>query len=201
MNKKIDLLRKYLYQFLGLQLYDTIYMDNTPIWLILVLSCLPAGVTGFVVWTIVKKFFDNQEVRMFSETMRTLKKDVLPLRLQAFERLTLLLERMNPASLVSRLKNNASSAYELQQIFVQEVRAEFDHNLTQQVYVSHEIWIQIVNAREQLIKSIHLANNQLPQGASNIDLCRALLENADSESVRSIQIAQMAIKEEVRLLF
>lgn len=99
----------------------------------------------------------------------------ITMRLQAFERLTIFLERINPYSLVVRLNSTGESATELQYELIQTVRQEFEHNVSQQIYVSPEAWELVKNAKEEIIQIINNVANSLPLTASSLDLSQALM--------------------------
>ena len=101
--------------------------------------------------------------------------DGLSLQLQAYERLVMLAERMSPRQLVRRLAQADSPARELQMSILQVIATEFDHNLSQQVYVSSSAWESICNAREQQVSLINDLTDRLPEGASASELGRSLV--------------------------
>ena len=80
----------------------------------------------------------------FDELQSTLKqknqKELLPIKLQAYERIILLLERSNPNNLIPRLSQKEMNATVLQHLLIKEIRQEFNHNLAQQIYLSNEAW-------------------------------------------------------------
>ncbi len=100
----------------------------------------------------------------------------LPLRLQAYERLTLLLERISPNSLVARNSQANLSVTDMQMLLIANIRQEFDHNLTQQLYVSNELWTVIKSVVEEMISTVNGLAGQLSEEDSGNVLCRALLE-------------------------
>jgi hypothetical protein len=99
-----------------------------------------------------------------------------PLKLQAYERLILLADRIALPNLISRVNQPGLNVREMQNLLVQTVRQEFDHNITQQIYVSAEAWDAIRNLKEQNLLIINQVSSFLPETASGQDLNKALLE-------------------------
>lgn len=113
-----------------------------------------------VVMTIVGFFFffsgnknDNQ-----SNTGNKRKSDVvIPLKIQAYERLVLYLERIRFSVLVKRVFMPGMSRADLQFALIQNVQDEFEHNLAQRLYVSEPTWFNVVIIKDEVLKSINAA--------------------------------------------
>lgn len=98
------------------------------------------------------------------------------LRLQAYERLVLLVERIRPSALLVRLHDPLLKATEFQDLLLKEVRNEFEHNISQQLYVSDGAWKMMKQLREDTITLICNASKQLPEGATSLDYAKTMLE-------------------------
>ncbi len=98
------------------------------------------------------------------------------LQLQAYERLTLLTDRIAIPNLISRISHTGMSAAEMQFVLTKTIRDEFDFNITQQIYVTAETWKAVKNLRETNLLIINQVANSLPQDATALDLNRALLQ-------------------------
>ncbi len=103
---------------------------------------------------------------------------VSKLRLQAAERFSLYLERINPGRLVMRLHRNGMSATMLQNEMLRTIREEFDHNLSQQIYISEGSWELIKNAQIEMIKFINATGHGMERDASGLDFGDKLLKAA-----------------------
>jgi hypothetical protein len=101
--------------------------------------------------------------------------ETLPLRLQAYERLLLYLERISPTQLINRTRVEDMTVPELQMAMVATIRMEFEHNLTQQLYISADAWEMIRNVTEESITIINNIAGHLPTDGTGNDLSRALL--------------------------
>lgn len=99
-----------------------------------------------------------------------------PLRLQAYERLVLLCERISLPSLISRVSLPGVSAREMQRMLIESIKQEYEYNVTQQVYVSQVAWDSVRNLRDQTMLIINQVANMLPPDASSADLNKQLLE-------------------------
>ena len=122
--------------------------------------------------------------------------------MQAYERLALMVERISPASLIPRVKTSNMSARELQIALIENVRQEFEHNLSQQIYVSPTLWKLINNLKEEIIKMIMKIGTTLPEDASASEMSKAIFEfiiNMKSEFPTS-QILDL-LKQEVKELY
>src|ERR1700755_1088422 len=97
---------------------------------------LPSTIVFLAVYFVLKKHLDVQLKSQVITGRQGQQGTVLPIRLQAYERMVLLLERITPQNLVMRVNNNNATAGQMHQELLASIRAEFEHNLTQQVYIS-----------------------------------------------------------------
>jgi len=124
----------------------------------------------------------------------------LPLRLQAYERLVVFIERISPEQLVYRLGKIDLLASELYALMVQDIREEFAHNVSQQIYVSQVAWDAVVHAKEYMISQLNLLIGQLPAEARSADLCRQLLSHYLQQQPSPLQVALDVLRKEARKL-
>lgn len=137
---------------------------------------VPALVVFLTTWMIMRIHYQNEENRRRTEVAMAGQKTILPIRLQAYERLALLLERISPESIIMRQNLSNMTARQLQSELLSSIRAEFDHNLSQQVYISHEAWERIKNARSTIISLINTAAQQIEPNASAYSLSQKILD-------------------------
>jgi hypothetical protein len=133
-------------------------------------------------------------------TTATDKFDSMPLRLQAYERLVLLTERVSLPNLISRLNQPGISAHEMKIILTENIKQEFEYNSTQQLYVSQEGWDSIRNLKEQNIMVINQVSNSLPPTASSSDLNKKILEVLMSQSVSLHEMVLQVLNHEAKKL-
>ncbi|MCS6990666.1 MAG: hypothetical protein NZL95_02265 [Chitinophagales bacterium] len=163
---------------------------------------VPSVVVFLTAYLLLKLFLDGERERKELEVRAARYKDSLPIRLQAYERLTLFLERINPTSLLQRVNKPGMSALELQRALIVNIRVEFEHNLSQQIYVSPEAWMQLVQVKEELISIINRVASELPDTATGKDLARALLEYfIKTEAAVPTQRALDTLKAEVKKIY
>lgn len=123
-----------------------------------------------------------------------------PIRLRGCERLTLLLERITPEHLLMNVDISTLSIPQLQRQLLQTVRLEFDHNLSQQVYVSDETWAAIVLAKEETLRFINAAVSQLPPESNTLQYAQLLITAYNTNGVTPTQRALELLKEETRTM-
>ncbi len=128
-------------------------------------------------------------------------KIILPLRLQAYERFVLFLERIHPSNLVMRLNSPELTALQLQSLLARTIREEFEYNLSQQLYVSQHSWEVIRNAKEETISMINQASAKMIETAHASDLVKEIFELSVSRGKLPIDLALEEIKTELQRLF
>jgi hypothetical protein len=173
---------------------------NDPIVQILV-ALLPSVVVFLTAFYLIKQFMGGRSAERMLELKRDDHKHVLPLRLQAYERVALYLERIQPGALVLRVHKSHMDARDLHAELVVTVREEYEHNVTQQIYVSDRAWGKVKQAKDETIRLINLSYEQVGGGSSATDLSRKVFENVAKLSHTPSQEALVVIKEEVRRLF
>ena len=132
-------------------------MDVTKI-IELLAYTLPALITGVVAYYFFELHTKNEEGRRRYLLNKEAQKDALPLRLQAFERMTLYLERINPTKLLIRITPISSNKNDYENYIISQIEQEFEHNLSQQIYMSNDCWTIIVTAKNATIQMIRKAN-------------------------------------------
>ena len=115
---------------------------------------LPAVVTGLVAMYFFKNFMANENNRRNFLLRKETQKEALPLRLQAFERLTLFLERISLNKLLIRIKPTGKDPEKYSHKLIGIVEQEFEHNLAQQIYVSETAWKAVVTSKNLIVKII-----------------------------------------------
>lgn len=128
-------------------------------------------------------------------------KEMLPIRLRAYERLTLLLERTEPEHLLRDIDLSSLTVQQLSTLLIQKIRQEYDHNLTQQIYVSEGAWERIVNARDQMILFVSTTCRQFPADTPAVEAAKRMLEAYNINGETPDQEALRKLKAEARELF
>ncbi len=102
--------------------------------------------------------------------------ETLKLRLQAYERITLLTERISLQNLLSRINNSGLSCRQMQISLIDSIKQEYEYNLSQQIYVSPEVWRAVNNLKEQNIYVVNQLASALPAHASAMDLNKHIID-------------------------
>ena len=139
---------------------------------------LPALMVFLTAFFVLKSYLENEQKKKELDSRFEQKRFSLPIRLQAYERLALFLERINPESIVLRMNQVGMSSKELQALLLQTIRMEFEHNLSQQVYISNQAWDMVKNAKEDVIRLINTAGVSMQPNATAIDLSTAIFEES-----------------------
>lgn len=162
---------------------------------------LPASIVLYAVYMMVRSFI-NKEVELKKLEVRSRSiETILPNRLQAYERICLFLERISPPNLLLRINNPMYSARELHKILLDEVRNEYNHNVSQQIYMSEEVWNMVRNAKEDLVIMINEASSQVSAEATGLDLSRKIFELTLEKNVEPISHALSELKKEIQQTF
>ncbi len=124
--------------------------------------------------------------------------ETIKLRLQAYERLTLYTERAALKNLVVRMHTENTSARDFQLALMQTLNSEYEYNVSQQIYVSPELWKAITKLRDQNIFIINQVAGTLPVSATSLDLSRALLDYASNTNAEISKIVLDALQYEAK---
>jgi hypothetical protein len=153
-------------------------------------------VTGVVALYSFNTFLKNDENKRRFILKRENQKQALPLKLQAYERLSLLIERINPTKLLIRVAPLNADKIEYQNLLIQHIEQEYEHNLTQQIYVSDECWTMLLSAKNTIIQNIR--KTALRVDVDNADQLRETILTSlfNDESVSNIAIS--FLKSEVK---
>jgi len=162
---------------------------------------LPAGLVIYGMYIITVSFLKKDREGKLIELKTKNTDTVLPIRLQAGERICLLLERITPNNLVRRVNDGSYSARELHQVLLSEVREEFNHNLSQQLYFSDETWESVKKAVEDIITMINRASQDLNQEARGIELAKRIFQLSLEQRMDSVTRALKMVKSEIRIYF
>ena len=143
-------------------------MDTSTTVLALIILLLAIALIAFVIKQKSKSSHPVASEAIDSST-RTL-------RLQAYERLTLLVDRIALPNLISRVNQTGVSAKEMQMLLTRGLKEEYDYNITQQIYVTSDAWDAVKNLKEQNMLVINQLASALPPNATGLDLNKLLLE-------------------------
>lgn len=162
---------------------------------------VPALVVFFTAYYMMNIVLRRTLIEKKTEFALKSSKVVTPARMQAYERMILFMERISPDNMLMRTLKPKMSAKELQRTLLSEIRREFDHNLSQQLYLSDEIWETIKSAKESLVKLINSAGIKIHAEANGMELSKAILDMYTQAETPPVQAAISMLKKEFRNAF
>jgi hypothetical protein len=175
---------------------------NIPYFLTLVaILAIGGSITVAFAWYLIRNKVQKYFQLKSFEARKEERSHLLPLRLQAHERIIVFIERINPANLFVRLHQQGISARVLQGIILNEIRTEYQHNVTQQLYVNPVSWNVLRKLKEDTIAMLNNAVAGLPAEASGIDLSRKVLEHMASISENPYDLCLELIQKDIHQLF
>lgn len=157
---------------------------------------LPALITGGVAYMILSRFIDKDDNEKKLDTLIAKKKESLPIKLQAYERLLLFCERINPSKLLLRVNAIGDDTDSYLHLLLGNIEQEFEHNLVQQLYVSDDVWKAVVGSKLAIV-------NKFREVAEKSSSAKALRENLLTDYTRTespTEIAVGIIRQEVKKL-
>jgi hypothetical protein len=140
-------------------------MDTTTL-IGIALGFLVIGVFGYILFNQAKSAAKKENAN----------EKTVQMQLAAYERLALLVDRIALPNLISRVNHAGTTAREMQQLLTQNIKQEFEYNITQQIYVSSDAWNAVKNLKEQNQLVVNQFGNALPAHATGLDLNKLLLE-------------------------
>jgi hypothetical protein len=160
---------------------------------------LPAIITGGVAFGLLHKFFKNEENKRKFELLRENQRLGLPIRLQAYERIVLFLERINPINLMMRVEPNSLDPQSYATLLVHTIQTEYEHNIAQQIYFTPESWEIILKAKNSIITQIRRFSIEGEVKSGEELRTKLLQELTQTESASAVAIG--FIKEELKRVF
>jgi hypothetical protein len=149
---------------------------------------IPALLVLLTALLLLRNMLKNDQDKRKQELILQNSRTVTPIKLQAYERIILFLERISLESLLVRVSSPGMSAIHLHSALLTTIRSEFEHNLSQQIYMSPQAWEVVRNARSNMIKIINSEMEKMPEKATGMELSRKLLETVmglDKEPTRA----------------
>ncbi len=136
---------------------------------------LPATVVFLAVFFLFQKFFKNEQERRDHDIKKAALNLTTPQKIQAYERIVIFLERINPSNLVVRINKHGFTSRQLHHELITSIKSEYEHNISQQIFVSHNTWELVKTAKEELIKLINIAATKVPGDAPSNELAMMIL--------------------------
>lgn len=144
----------------------------------LLMFIVPTIIICWTAITVWKRYIEYQEQKQERELSlskhQATEKLTLPMRMQSYERIILFLERIAPENLIIRVHNHGMTARQLHKILVDSIQQEYEHNLSQQVYVSAKGWEGARTAKEETLRVVNMAVNKMKDNATGLDLSQEI---------------------------
>lgn len=148
---------------------------------------LPAAITGFVAYYFFNGFLTHQNAEKKLALLAQKNKDSLPIKLQAYERMLLFCERINPVKMLLRVKPISNNTQDYLRLLTDTIEQEFEHNLVQQIYVSTDAWTAIIAAKRAILI-------KLKQVAETSNSANDLRENILIDYSKSLPPTETAVR-------
>lgn len=172
--------------------------------IISILFVLVVAIVCFCFVKIVKEFVLNEQKKTILEIQKIseaeVRKTLTPIQLQAYERLVLFLERIKPDNIVKRCFQAGMNARLLKDVMIKNINDEYEHNLSQQLYVSSECWLRIKNAKEDIINTLNVLTTTIDENTSPTSFAGEVFEHL-SKGANQIELAQDFLKQEIQVKF
>ena len=161
---------------------------------------IPALIVFWTVNTLLRRFLEGQQQLKGLEVREKQQQATIPLKLQALERLSLFCERISVPNLLLRINDPGGGPQGYKVALMLAIQHEFEHNITQQVYVSQQLWSIIKAARDDTVSFIDVVSEKIEEGASVADFRQALLSYHAGRETSGLDTALLAIKKEAALV-
>ncbi|MFI5164044.1 MAG: hypothetical protein ACHQHP_02230, partial [Bacteroidia bacterium] len=161
---------------------------------LIILGIVYVTMNGFIDG--MQKLFAEEYRRRRDETKSLNHATIAPLRIQAYERMILFLERISPSNMVMRLHQSGMTSHMLHAELLKTIRSEYEHNMSQQIYLSIGVWEMIKTAKEETAKLINLTANKMNESASGLDFGETLIQISSQLKKLPTEVAIEYLKKE-----
>jgi len=161
---------------------------------------VPALMVFLATFFVMRGMIRNDQDKRRQEIILLNSKTITPIRLQAYERIVLFLERISLESLLVRTNSPGMTASQLHSALLNTIRSEFEHNLSQQIYMTQQAWEVVKNARSNTIRLINTGFEKMEENSTALDFSRRLLEQVMELEKEPTKTAIEYIKNEVARL-
>ncbi len=162
---------------------------------------LPSLIVFLTTWYLASRYFRSKDKKRSLKLSLNNQNLITPLRLQAYERIILYLERINPENLLMRMSKQGQTCQQLQNELLFTIRAEFEHNLSQQIYISNKAWEMLKNAKNSTLQLINETAEKTDKNLPSFNLSKAILENIMAKEKNPASEAILFIKNEINRYF
>ncbi|MBC7913887.1 MAG: hypothetical protein H7Y07_07170 [Pyrinomonadaceae bacterium] len=177
-------------------------MDTLTYFFLDILKFVIAGASVlFIGYSFIKPEIEKSVQSKLIDLKKATLETTLPLRLQAYERLVLFIERVNPSNMLVRVHVAGTTVREIQQFLISEIRTEYQHNITQQLYVSVQAWVVMNRIKEDTISLINNTASGLSPEASSVELSKVILTHLSGLEDNPYEAGIMLLKHDMQQFF
>lgn len=162
---------------------------------------LPAFIVMMTAYLLFDRMLVNEDKRRKAELLKKHQSVVTPIRLRAYERLALLLERTHPSAMMIQVIQPGMSCIEAQSKLLSYIRAEFDHNLSQQIYVGDEVWEAIKAVHDNMIKLVNTTAQHFSPDEPATKMAEVIIRMYNELDENPSSVALSLLKSETHQLF
>lgn len=166
-----------------------------------VLLVIPSLLVIFAVYMMLHNFLQLETEKNHKLLSIENRKIALPVQLQAYERLALLMERISPVALVLRISRPGITVIQLQKEMIESIHSEFEHNLSQQIYVSEDCWTLIKSTVEETIRQVHSTVGQLTPESDAATFSALFMQNVLEQNNNPTEQTLVLLRSEASRLF
>ena len=176
-------------------------MNTTELIFDLLKIIIPSALLLAGMYFVVKSYVDRDyKLRLLELRMKNAE-TVLPIRLQAYERMTLFLERITPSNLLIRVSGGGQTATDYHRMLINDIRNEYNHNLSQQIYMTDQTWEMIQSAKENVVTLINRSFHELQDKSKGTELAKRVLETIIAQETDPTAHAITIMKKEINQVF
>ncbi len=162
---------------------------------LVILAIVPTFIVGIIAYFFFKEHVKNEDHRRDHIISKGLQSEAMPIRLQAYERMVLFLERISPNKLLIRVSPLSEDKDQYENLLIQSIEQEYEHNLSQQIYVSDDCWNTINTAKNATIQLIRKA--AMSEKTNSADKLREVVLTELMEKIPPTNIALSFVRNEV----
>ncbi len=165
------------------------------------LMVVPALLVFGVAYFFISRLSEGKQLAIAADLRKDRQNYVLPMKLEAYQRLILLMERIHPNSIVMRVHLPTKNATLMQQEILEQIRTEFEHNIAQQMFVSHQAWEMAKKSKDEVMHLVQIAGKQMSPDSTAIDFSAKMFELTAQVEPFPTDITARFLKEEFQRLF
>jgi hypothetical protein len=162
---------------------------------------IPAFLVMMTAYLLIDKMLINEDKRRRAELNGKNKAVVTPIRLRAYERIALLLERTHPSAMMLHVIKPGMTTLEAQNKLLSFIRSEFEHNLSQQIYLSNELWEAVKAVHDNMIKLVNTTAQHYQPDDPAMKLAEVLIRMYEELDENPTSVALGLLRTETHQLF